>query len=89
MFRAILDSALVYESVKPIIRELRIVNDLQNKEVELLKRERQLLQIAYETERKARGADIEKSRKTAFRRGFLLGLCAEFGILVTAAALTP
>lgn len=71
--QAIIDSALLYEAVKPIVRELRVINTLQNRENEALRNQIRFQDIQATAERKERQTELRKAKREAFWTGFKWG----------------
>lgn len=71
--QAIVDSALLYEAIKPIVRDLKLINNLQNRENEALRNQIRLQNIAAEAERKERQAALKHAKTESFWKGFTWG----------------
>ncbi|TXH13669.1 MAG: hypothetical protein E6R03_10925 [Hyphomicrobiaceae bacterium] len=76
LIRAAVDSAIMYEAVKPINRQLRIITNLQNQENEKLKIALQMQGLQMQTERKERQAEVGQARRKGFWRGAKAGVIA-------------
>ncbi len=70
LIRAAVDSAIMYEAVKPITRQLRIITNLQNQENEKLKIALQMQGLQMQAERKERQTAVKQARRKGFWRGF-------------------
>lgn len=76
MLNAVIDSAMAYEALKPIVRELRIITALQDEENANLREVIRLKDLQDGLVRKQiieQQIEAEKKRKHAFRRGVWVG----------------
>jgi len=88
VLNAVIDSALAYEALKPIVRELRIISALQDEENKKLREQVRLTEIRAElatkqakAEREKAEADrvlLERKRRRAFWRGLGWGVGGAF-----------
>lgn len=83
LIRAAVDSAIMYEAVKPITRQLRIITKLQNQENEKLKIALQMQELQMQRERKERQAAVRQARKSGIIAGAKWGVPA--GVVLYAA----
>lgn len=83
IIKAAVDSAIMYEAVKPITRQLRIITNLQNQENEKLKVALQMQELQMQRERKERQAAVRQARKSGIIAGAKWGVPA--GVIVTTA----
>lgn len=86
LIRAAVDSAIMYEAIKPIARQLRIVTNLQNQENEKLKIALQMQELQMQRERKEGQAAVRQARRKGFWRGAKTGAVG-VGIVTTIIAL--
>ena len=83
LIRAAVDSAIMYEAVKPITRQLRIITNLQNQENEKLKIALQMQELQMQRERKERQDAVRQARRSGIIAGAKWGVPA--GVVLYAA----